>query len=569
MTRRLLYAAGFSLPLALCITLGIQLERTDHVTWGIAPVTLFFALAAVLTLFTWWALGLTFPRPLDPCCREPSFLRTWGILAACNLVVLLGVFPGFFVYDAQDELMEVVTRSFNTHHPLFHVLAMGGTVTGIHKFTGSWNAGIFIYLLLQMLFITAVYARILCRLGALGLKKPLRTLFTLWYALFPTVVMYTICSTKDGLFSAFTTLFVFTLAELHASPAPAAASVSANAPDTGADWAVQTSDAHTAVKLRRLWIRSLICAVFMMLLRNNACYVLVVFVILLLPGLFIGRKTNAASGDASASEALADVRKTRFYLVSIVIISTVIYLFSNRLLITATHARDDEHQEVLTTFIQALGRTYTYHPEDFSAEDLDCLLSYVTQEGLDGYEDRDSDLLKITFNNTRYESDPIHFWKLWAKMGRRHPGTYLSSWLLTSYGLWHPFTVQNVYSGHTVFTFTYTESSYFGYETELPGIRHSLLPPVDAFYRWLSLDATIQRIPLFSLLFAPAFWFWFYAWFAVRKCYQKRAGCLLPLLPLFLLWLTYLIGPYALVRYALPFFTSLPVLTILDPVQRF
>jgi hypothetical protein len=33
-------------------------------------------------------------------------------MAVCWLIVLLGVYPGFFVYDASDELLEVITRNF-------------------------------------------------------------------------------------------------------------------------------------------------------------------------------------------------------------------------------------------------------------------------------------------------------------------------------------------------------------------------------------------------------------------------------------------------------------------------
>ena len=106
----------------------------------------------------------------------------------------------------------------------------------------------------------------------------------------------------------------------------------------------------------------------------------------------------------------------------------------------------------------------------------------------------------------------------------------------------------------------YEDSSYFGYETEEPGVRQSLIPPIDALYRWLSLDPAIQRIPVVSLLFAPAFYFWLYAYFAIRRMYQKRGSEVIPFVPLFLLWCTHLIGPSYLVRYALWFFTALPIL---------
>ncbi len=547
--RRILCAAGISLPFALCLVLGYQLEKTDHLTPGIPALAAFLVLATACTVLT--ALSFRIPLPSPAAVRNPDsekgvsvpvspkeengrdfrfFLLAWLLIALPCLIVLLGVYPGFFVYDAQDELMEVVTRTFHTHHPLLHVLALGGVIAGVHKFTGSWNLGIFLYLLLQMLLITGIYAHIITRLKKAGFPRVLQIIFTLWFGCFPTIVMYTLCSTKDGLFTAFTTLFLWTFAEI--------------------------LSAHSCSKRQGSLL--LCCAVLMMLLRNNASYVLLAFALLLALSLLWNRFRNGGSRNSRM--------KISFVMVSIVIISYVMYSASNAALITITHASHNEHQEKISVAIQSLGRMYTFHPESFTAEDQAILFSYLPEEGLAHYELRDVDLLKSTFNNDRYSSDSLSFWKLWLKMTRKHPGTFLTSWLLTSCGMWYPFAVQNVYQGHTVFTFTYTESSYFGYETELPGIRQSLIPPIDALYRWLSLDATIQRIPLLSLLFAPAFWFWVFVWFAARALYEKKGSMLLPLVPLFLLWLTYLIGPYALVRYALPFFTCIPILFYLSMI---
>ncbi len=562
----------------------------------------------------------------------------WPAIFVPNLIVLLGVYPGFFVYDAQDELMEVVTRTFNTHHPLVHVLAMGGTITGIHKLTDSWNLGIFIYLALQALLISAIYAYILQRISSVAplpastanestavqtapahatdavqtdpahatdavqtdpahaadavqtdpahatdavqtdpahaadavqtdpahaATAPALTMraviiFTLWYALFPTVVMYTLCSTKDGLFSAFATLFVMELALFLDAARPGI----------------------------RSWLVLILSSAAMMLLRNNAVYALAVFAILLAIGSLIsrvfGRKKVSSKTVKPAEEQPAETQSAEVQhsnpqparhtpvlpIILSIIIAFVLYFVANKALIAVLHASDAEHQESITVAIQAIGRAWDKSPESFSDEDAAELKNWFTEEGLAGYEDRNSDFIKSTFNNERYETNAGDFWSLWFRIGKKCPAVYLESWVLTSSGMWNPFGVINTYEGHQVFTFTYTESSYFGYETELPGVRTPLIPAIDEFYRWLSLDDDIQRIPVLSLLFAPAFWFWVYAAAGIYLLCRKRSRALIPLLPLYLLWLTYLIGPASLVRYALPFFTALPVLAyLLKPSQ--
>ncbi len=531
--RLLPYALIFSLPLSFCLVAGWQLEHTDHVTPGLPGVAFFLLSALLLTPVSLFLLSwkprkpLFFLHPVPPADKKAGrrmFLLTWAAIALLNLIVLLGVYPGFFVYDAQDELTEVLSRTFNTHHPLLHVLALGGTVTGIHKITGDWNLGIFIYLLLQMLLITGIFALVIRRLADSGLPKPLRITAILWYGVFPTIVMGTLCSSKDGLFTAFTTLFFLELVEQRHS--------------------------------RRRSITLLVSCSAMMLFRNNARYALLVFALCLL--VFWGISQIRRAGKADTKDGRAG-SSAPLFLISIVIISFVILSLTNTLLIRATHATSNEHQESIPVVIQTLARAWHDHPEAFSDEDREALISYLGEEGLERYELRNADLVKMYFNNGRYETDSGSFWALWFRILRRCPDSYLNGWFLLSYPMWYPFAVNNVYEGHTVFTFTYTESSYFGYETELPGTRQSLIPPIDALYRWLSLDATIQRIPVLSLFFAPAFYFWLYLFLALRLLAQKRSGDAFPLLPILLLWLTYLIGPAAVVRYALLLWTILPI----------
>ena len=159
-----------------------------------------------------------------------------------------------------------------------------------------------------------------------------------------------------------------------------------------------------------------------------------------------------------------------------------------------------------------------------------------------------------------YTGNPLGFWKLWLKTGISHAGTYINAWLYTSYGFWYPDTVIDVYSGIQRYTFTYGESTYFGYETELPGIRESKIPWLNEIYRKLSLEITQQKIPVISMLFSPGFMFWIYAFaemlFAIHRKYNKM---LIFGITIFL-WMTVLLGPTYMVRYVLIFWFALPVL---------
>ena len=85
-----------------------------------------------------------------------SFFLTAVAIFLCYVPVFLAVYPGFFVYDAQDELMQVITRNFSTHHPLLHVLLLGGIIPLVYKITGSYNLGIACYTLFQMAVLSCI-----------------------------------------------------------------------------------------------------------------------------------------------------------------------------------------------------------------------------------------------------------------------------------------------------------------------------------------------------------------------------------------------------------------------------
>lgn len=516
--RAWLLSGFFAICLSLALVWGEQLEKTDHVDFT-SPYSLLavLLLTAVITLLVKKSWKLK-PELQSSRAEETSFsartyfLRVWGGLVLCQIPVLLAEYPGFFVYDAQTEVTEVFTRTFTTHHPLLHVLLLGGIISAVHKVTGSYNAGICTYLVLQMLVMTAVFALVILYLRKFRVRRGIRIAAFLFYGLFPTIVMYTLCSSKDGLFSAFLLLLALLLMQLRRDP-------------------------ETFLRSRRHVAALILSALLMMLMRNNGFYGYLVFVPF---GIFF-------------------LRKEWKKVIPLLALPVALYLLVNSALTAAVHAQSGEHQEMLTVPIQQLARTWQASPENFSSEDLEVLYSYLSEEGLRHYTPRISDILKTYFNNQQYAQDSASFWKLWQKTGEKNPATYLNAWFLTSYGYWYPGAVINVYQGNTVFTFTYKDSSYFGYEVEAPGTRHSLIPVLDTFYRRLSIEKFQQNIPGISLLFAPAFWFWVMLWYALRALQQRKAEKVYWMLPVFLTVLTVLLGPTYLVRYVVILWYIVPL----------
>ena len=166
--RSRLIAGVFSFSFSAAILFGVRLDSVDNV--DIKDGTLWIQLVTLGIIFTglvrllWRLFDMLQSREEAEKKAVPNKITnvleradrhtvplSFFFLLLCWLPVFLAVYPGFFVYDAQDEYVQVATRTFSTHHPLVHVLLLGGMVCGGHKLTGSYNPGIACYTVLQML----------------------------------------------------------------------------------------------------------------------------------------------------------------------------------------------------------------------------------------------------------------------------------------------------------------------------------------------------------------------------------------------------------------------------------
>ncbi|MDE6604017.1 MAG: hypothetical protein K2K90_18100 [Lachnospiraceae bacterium] len=526
--RSLLIAGIFSLMFSAAILFGARLDSVENV--DVRDVALWLQLAAFTIIFTafvlllWWffdclqkrgrKVNRKYPEIITNAIKwtgrhadVPSFL----FLLLCWLPVFLAVYPGFFVYDAQDEYIQVATRAFSTHHPLVHVLLLGGMICGIHKLTDSYNLGIACYMVFQMVLAAGVFTFLFSYLRRKRISCILCLSGLVWIGLFPTVVMFTLCSAKDALFTLSLLLLLVCLLEMGTE--------------------------ETFFGSKGWQILFVVSGMGMMLLRNNGFYAFLVMT----PLLLLAQKK----------------RRGRLFLLAVCAVAGCVLV--NGGLKAALHADDSEYQELLTVPIQQLARTYQYAPEVFSGEDLETLYEVLDEEALSLYTPRLSDPVKYRFDNEAFARDKGKYAKLWLRVGMKKPLIYLNAWWMTSYGFWYPDTVINVYGGNTVFTFTYKDNSYFGYEVELPGVRESKIPWLAEVYRRLSLEVWKEKVPVVSWLFSPGAMFWLYAFLFAWLWKNRRYELLYPFLPIFILWLTVLLGPTYLPRYVLFFWYALPL----------
>lgn len=444
---------------------------------------------------------------------RPVLFGALGLFLAW-LPVFLAVYPGFFAYDATDELNEVLTGEYVTRHPLLHVLALGNIVSLGQKLTGNYNAGIAAYVLLQMAVSALLLSWALKSVGGAleksGYGRAVRIGSWLFFAFFPVIPLFVLCTTKDT---------PYTLAMLAATVL-----LFRMGREKEAFWNSKGAQAGLAASL-----------LLMALLRNNGFYIFLVMIPVLLVWAGAGR-----------------VRRMGVLLLLVLLCRFGI----DGGLKAVLHPVDTDVQETLTVPIQQLARVWESSPETFSADDREAMLEILSPNALKYYTPKLSDPVKNSFHNEVFRKNPGRYFSLWARIGLKAPLAYTNAWLMTSYGFWYPDTVVDVYNGVR----DYVDSSWFSFETEEPGVRESLLPGLEEVYRKISLEIWIQRLPVVSMLFSPGFLCWIYVLGGLYLISCGRGRSALSLLPLGLNWLTVLLGPTYLVRYVLILWFALPVL---------
>ncbi len=531
------FAVLFAFCFSLALHFGAALESDTYVTftnlWMWISILLFTLYISVPIHRLWeclsnWKACIKTKEQENDQKTKPSkithFLqgildtpyKTWMALLLLWLPTFLAFFPGAFVYDAQDEYVQVASRTFTTHHPLLHELLLGVPIRAAEHFGLHANWGIAFYTIFQMTAMSGILTCVLFLLKKWNVKRGYRGMVFVLYALFPIYPMYAVCSAKDTLFTGCFFLIVVILID-------------------------QIKDVEPC-KNRLRTIIFIMVSVCMMLLRNNGVYAYIVLIpILLLLGWKQWKK-----------------------IAPVMIVSVILFVLVSTGLKLMLHATDEEHQEVLTVPIQQMARTYQFAPEVFTATDQNTLFEILSPQALDTYTPKISDIIKSQFDNKAYEKNKGKYVSLWLRTGLKKPFVYLNAWFLTSYGYWYPDAILNSYGGTMRFTFQYEDSSYFGFETEPPGERHSLFPLLEEWYRNISLELFQQRVPAISMLFSPGFLFWVFAFYWMYFLRNKKLEVFSILSGIVLLWLTVILGPTTLVRYVLILWMILPLLPAVD-----
>ena len=458
---------------------------------------------------------LMLAQPRAPA--RPMRMPLWGymlVLLLCWLPILLAYFPGMLNYDFPGEYAQHLEGAYTTLHPLLHSALVNGVIT-LGELLHSRTLGLLLMSVLQMVLFAAALAYACAFVQRRGASLPVLAAMTALFGLHPIFSVMALSMTKDTLFAA--ALLVLSLLVWEACEKPEAF--------------------FTSRKKAALCV---VVSIGTALLRNNGIFALA----LMLPALLIasrGWRRRAALLGAACVGASALV------------------LLGLNLALSPSAERTDFQLYSLPA--QQLVRAYNSGSMS-EADRVELESWYTSGEGLvvhphladpaKGYLDRD-----------RIQREGGEFMALWARVGKTCAREYLEAFLMLNVGSWYPDDL----SHSTIYPdVSYNDKGYLQtqeYDMTADGFHTAcLLPGVRNIIERICRRNSYQKYPVISLLFCPAAPFWVLLLSCALLVARRRTRLLPAALGVMGVWLSYLLGPCTLPRYALPLFCLAPPLLI-------
>lgn len=460
-----------------------------------------------------------------------------AIIFLCWIPVFLAYYPSVFAYDAEGQLYQVIAHDYSTHHPLIHTLFLGTFFNLGGKLFGSYSAGMAVHSLVQMLLMAMIFGYTLLFLYQEKTAVVLRLLLCGFYALFPTNSILALSTTKDVLFSGLVLLFVLKMYQEN-----------------------------------RNWYSFLLITVLMLLFRNNAVYAYAVG----LPfGYLIWRKAQQTSKQTTDKDKqvtreadTAGSKKTWKRNVILMLAPLLLFAAGSALLKQGTDAYNGSPREMLSVPLQQMARTRVRHEEEIPAALQQELDAYLSSEWVfAAYNPYLADPVK---NQAVIHDNPAGLIQTWLKLGIQFPMTYVDAFLDNSIGYWYlaDKSHSTIYGVGTESGFGYLSTDNRTMPAGCEIIEHSYLPKLRAFMEKIVSDNEYQKIPIVSVIFAPAFYWWLLCLYLVFFWQRKEYRMLLLGVFLVLYYLTLLLSPTVLIRYMYPFVVSVPAMMCLVSAQK-
>lgn len=328
-----------------------------------------------------------------------GFARAFVLLCAVYFPFLLLAYPGNICWDAAGQIEQVIGQSgYSRHHPLFHTLLAGGMTELGNRLWGSYEAGLFAYMLLQLAGLAAALASTIAVLAKRAVRKELLWALFLLYCITPVYSNMASTVLKDVPYASAVVGYIVCLSLIIEKP--------------------------ERLKSIRLAAGFAVLQACVILLRNNGVYVVLasgiaIFCVLLKQNgwkeagrRFLGIFAGGAAAGILVMAGLAVV----------------------------CDAQAGSRGEMLSIPFQQTARYLQLYGSEISVEEREAVEAVLgdVQELAGKYDPSTADPVKACFRRNASAGEILEYIKAWARGLIKHPGVYAEGFLAHIYGWLSP-----------------------------------------------------------------------------------------------------------------------------------
>lgn len=447
-----------------------------------------------------------FPALIEAYYFAFSFIT----IAVFWLPYLIFHLPGSVPYDGYRQInMFFGAEPLSNHHPWLLTLFFGFLFKTGRIISDNWS----VFLITVTLFVinALCYAAVCARIKKWHAPFWFNISVLMFFSILPVFGAYSQVVMKDGIFSAFFTLFIAIYIDLCL--------------------------AYYQNKSRKALLEDFVSLFIMELLvsltRNNGFLMVIIADIILF--FFFTKKKY----------------KYVFLLSFAVLLS---YYGINSVLASALHVEPSSKKEMLSVPFQQTARYLKEYPTDITPSEEEAISKILDYDNLaEKYIPEISDHVKDTYKNNVTNRDLFNYFKAWGTMFLRHPGVYFQATFHNTYGYYYPFHNCDVLGAYQFYIQgPPLATGEFDIHYIVPERIRSIIDRYAQLWR---------QFPGLALLTNPGTYTWVLLILGGYLCFCRSYRRIMALIPAFLNIIVCILSPVnGYLRYAIPLIACTPVL---------
>ena len=398
----------------------------------------------------------------------------------------------------------IVDHAFSDHHPFFDTLIYGIFAQSGRVITGSWNSGVFLFVLIQSAGMAVSFAASVSFFAKKGCPKTLLAGVYIFFLIAPFVPAYAGTMVKDTLFSWLYVPYFLLVFEICCTRGKAVAD-------------------------RKLALIFIILGLLLCLTKKTGPYIVIPTAIILL---LIYKKSITC------------------FVFQIGLSALLMWFVLPQLVFPAFDVIPGGKQEAYAVLFQQTARCAVDYPDDITQEEKDAIDAVIGYDGLaERYTYDNADSVKFWYRyDTVTDEDMKRYLRVWFEQGLRHPDSYFESWLAAT-------------------SRYFAEEGTIGLLEDTSDVDHdgsSLLSRPEAFnplrQALLNTYHAMQKIPLLDILLSVSLYAFVIPVGVLYVMICRRRDLLPSFVPVALCMASCAITPCFDTRYALPLIYTAPLL---------